>query len=214
MGFFLSKLLPVFVYPLGAAIVLALVALILSIANFRRVSRVLLGATVLGLWIASTPAFSDWLALRLEMQHPPRLSVDFAPVDAIVLLGGIISQPLPPRVSADLGEPADRLLLALRLYRIGKAPHIVITGGNLPWQTAVKPESELLADLLVELGVPRSALTLDRESRNTYENAQNTARIFAEEGWKSGILVTSGMHMPRALATFRKAGLNLAPGCS
>jgi uncharacterized SAM-binding protein YcdF (DUF218 family) len=47
-----------------------------------------------------------------------------------------------------------------------------------PWQAAVAPEAELIADLLIELGVPRSALILKTESRNTRENAINTAAIF------------------------------------
>jgi uncharacterized SAM-binding protein YcdF (DUF218 family) len=64
---------------------------------------------------------------------------------------------------------------------------------------------------LVELGVPRSALILDTKSRNTRENAVNTAAIFKVRGWRSGILVTSAAHMPRALAAFQRVGLSVVP---
>lgn len=46
--------------------------------------------------------------------------------------------------------------------------------------------------------------------RNTRENAINTAVIWRERGC-SGLLVTSATHIPRALASFRKAGLDVAP---
>ena len=64
---------------------------------------------------------------------------------------------------------------------------------------------------MVELGVPRSALIFDTESRNTRENAVNTAAIFKAHGWRSGILVTSAAHMPRALAAFQRVGLSVVP---
>ena len=59
--------------------------------------------------------------------------------------------------------------------------------------------------------MPREELVLESESRNTHENAVFTARLFKEHGWRSALLVTSGMHMPRALASFRKAGLDPVP---
>jgi uncharacterized SAM-binding protein YcdF (DUF218 family) len=53
-----------------------------------------------------------------------------------------------------------------------------------------------VADFLVELGAPRSALVLETSSRTTRENAVNTASAFKEHGWRDGILVTSSAHMP------------------
>jgi uncharacterized SAM-binding protein YcdF (DUF218 family) len=208
---FLSKLLPFFVYPLGAAIALGAVALFLSATRFRKLARALLGATLLALWLASTPLFANWLGRRLEVQHPTRPLDELPKSDVIILLGGILAQPLPPRTRPDIGEAGDRLFEALRLFRSGKAERIVVSGGNLPWQAAVTPEAELIADILVELGTPRSALVLETASRNTRENAVNTAAILQENGWRSGLLVTSAAHMPRALATFAQAGIDVAP---
>ncbi len=208
---FLSKLLPVFVYPLGAAIALGGIALFLSWTRFWKLGRLLLAVTLLGLWVSSTPFFANLLGWRLEMRYPPRPIEELPQSDVIILLGGILTQPLPPRTSPDLGEAGDRLLEALRLYRAGKAGRILVSGGNLPWQAAVAPEAELIANLLVELGAPRSALILETASRNTYENAVNTAAILEENGWRSALLVTSAAHMPRALATFAKAGVDVTP---
>jgi uncharacterized SAM-binding protein YcdF (DUF218 family) len=78
----------------------------------------------------------------------------------------------------------------------------------------MKPEAQLIADFLVELGVPPSALILETESRNTRENAVNTAALFRRHGWQSGILVTSGVHMTRAAAAFQTAGVKITPAAT
>ena len=113
-----------------------------------------------------------------------------------LVLDGVGGEPLPPR-----------LMHALRIYRAGKAPLIVISAADAP-------EAQLNADRLVELGAPRSALILETESQNTRENAVNAAAIFKEHGWRTGLLVTSAAHMPRALAAFQKVGLSLTPAAT
>jgi uncharacterized SAM-binding protein YcdF (DUF218 family) len=174
-------------------------AFALSLTSWRRIGQVLLGVALVDLWIAATPIFADWLNLRLESQFRPA-SVEMLPQrDVVVLLGGGSDR---------------RIMRALQIYRAGKAPLIVISGGNLPWQAAAVPESQRIADFLVELGAPRSALILETESRNTRENAVNTAAIFKEHGWRNGLLVTSGDHMPRALAAFQKVGLDVVPAAT
>ncbi len=70
-------------------------------------------------------------------------------------------------------------------------------------------EADWGATLWRRLGAPGDRIVLERESRNTRENATESARIVRERGWKSLVLVTSAMHMPRAAATFRKAGLEV-----
>ena len=190
------------------------IALALSFTPWRRIGQALLGFALVALWIAATPVFADWLTWRLELRFPP-VSVESLPQsDVVIVLGGILGQPLPPRLTPDLGDPADRILHAARIYRAGKAPIIVISAGNLPWERTVAPEAQLIADLLVEFGVPRSALILDSESRNTRENAVNTAAIFKQHSWRTGLLVTSGAHMPRALAAFQRVGLSVVPAAT
>ncbi len=211
MSLFLSKLIPLFVYPLGAALVLGSAALVLSFTRFRVWGSALLAAALIVLWVASTPVLARWLIAELEARHPPIHESEAPEADAIILLGGAVRQPLPPRVGPDLSAAADRLIAAMRLYRVGKAPVIVIAAGNISWEATKASEAELTAGLLVDLGVPRDALVLETGSRNTRENALNTAEIFEARGWRTGLLVTSASHMPRALATFRKVGLQVTP---
>jgi uncharacterized SAM-binding protein YcdF (DUF218 family) len=211
MDIFVTKLLPVLIYPLGLAILLGLAALLLVGRRARRIGRLALFLALVILWVASTPAFSQWLLWQLEGQVPAVALEDAPNASVAIVLGGAIGQPIAPRVAPDLLDSVDRVVDTARLYRAGKVSAVLVTAGNLPWQTSAKSEAELIADLLVELGVPRAAITVETASRNTYENAANARAIFAEYGWTGGLLVTSAFHMPRALAVFRRAELPVSP---
>ena len=172
------------------------VALALSFTSWRRIGQGLLGCALAALWIPATPAFANWLNWRVASQVPPVSLESLPQSDAVILLGG---------------TPVRRIMRALWLYREGKAPFIVITGGNPLEKRAVVPEAQRVADFMVEIGAPLAALILETKSRNTRENAVNTAAIFKEHGWRHGLLVTDGVHMPRAMATFKKIGLDVTP---
>jgi uncharacterized SAM-binding protein YcdF (DUF218 family) len=187
----LTKDLPLFIYPLVAAIIVSAIAVALSLTSWWLIGLLQLGLALVVFWIAATPVFADWLNWRLESEFPP-VNVETLPQsDVVILLGGF---------GLDLDNPANRIMHALWIYRAGKAPFILISGGN--------------SDPLVELGVPRCALILETESRDTRENAVNTAAIFKAHGWQNGLLVTSAIHMPRALAAFQRVGLNVAPAAT
>ena len=208
---FLSKFLPIFVSPLGLTLTFLALAFILSFSRFRRLARAALAPAFVILFTASMPVAGNALLSRIETRYAALPVADHAPADVAVLLGGALGQPLPPRVAPDMGEPGDRILHAWRLWREGKVAKIIVSGGNLPWQPAAAPESALIGAMLEELGVPPEAILLDETSRNTFENALQSRAIWSAEGFRTGYLVTSAAHMPRALAVFRRAGLPVEP---
>ena len=108
---------------------------------------------------------------------------------------------------------SDRVMQAALLWRAGKARTVIVSGGDLPWaRSSVSPtEASLVAEILEAYGVPSDSIIVETNSRNTHENAINTAAIWQERHFHSGLLVTSATHMPRALASFRKAGLDVTP---
>ena len=70
MDLYLSKLIPLFIYPLGFALVLASLATgILGVS--AGLARLFLLVAILVLWGASTPILSEYLRLTLERQYPP-----------------------------------------------------------------------------------------------------------------------------------------------
>jgi len=207
---FLTKVLSLLIRPLPLG--LLLVVLGSALWRWRRwLGLATLAAGVLVLWIPSTPVFSDWLQGTLESRYPPT-PVDQVPAaDAIVVLGGSVGMPLPPRVYPDLNDAADRVWHAARLYRAGKAPLVIASGGTLPWKDQRYREASVMRTLLAEWGVPSDSILSEANSANTYQNATNTAALMKKHGFDRVLLVTSALHMRRALATFRSAGVTAIP---
>jgi len=205
----LTKLASVFVFPLGLALaVILLGSLIAHAAAFRALVVV---AAVL-LWAAATPFVANHAEEAWTGEFRETGATDLPPADAIVVLGGFIAWvPSDVRTEPDLGDAVDRVFRAARLYRAGKAPLVVATGGNLPWVGGDVAEALLIRDVLVELGVPEDAVLVETESRNTRENAVNTAPVLDENGIDRVLLVTSARHMRRSLAVFAHAGIDAVP---
>jgi len=207
MFLFLSKLLPPFIYPLGFSCLLLLVALIVL---WKR-PRIAAGAIILALVLllgSSNAWVSDGLTKSLERQHVPS-SLPIS--DAIVVLGGGIKPPTPPRPGPDVAEAGDRILYGAQLYTEGKAPWLILSGGRINWRQGGDSESGDMAMIAERLSVPKSAILEDPTSLNTYENAVNVKQILETRKLKRVLLVTSAMHMPRSLLIFQKQGIDAIP---
>jgi len=208
MFIFLSKLLPLFVYPLGSACLLLLFAL--AAKNNPRARAGLITAALVILWLSSTTGFSHLLARSLEWRYPTPDEIPAA--DVIVVLGGGTEPATAPRPSVEVNGAGDRVLYAASLYKEGKAAHILLSGGNISWlnEGATTP-AEDMASILTAIGIPEEALWLETSSQNTYENALYSKEILAENEIERILLVTSAMHMPRSVAVFEKLGIEVIP---
>lgn len=205
-----DKLLALVAYPLGLALMALILAWLLVLRKWRKAGLIIGLAAIAWLWIASTPVFSRWALATLESEYPSESITSYKPADVIILLGGSLSSGKP---YPDLNEAADRILHAYRIYKAGLAPKVLISGGNV-FPNGSAPEGQDVADLLVSLGIDRSVLLIDSSSRNTFENARESAKIMQQQGFTTGILITSAFHMPRALAVFRKAGIEVRPAAT
>jgi hypothetical protein len=105
-----------------------------------------------------------------------------------------------------MGDASDRIRSAALLARAFPQAPVLIAGGVTFPTRGSKSESQLMADLLTELGVDRERQILEGASRTTAENARNAAAASpnSEAPW---LLVTSAFHTPRAVGAFRAEGL-------
>jgi uncharacterized SAM-binding protein YcdF (DUF218 family) len=204
MFLFVSKLLPLFFYPLGLSCLLLLIAFLL-LWKRPRLAAIPIAMALLVLLLGSNAGISDGLARSLEFQNLP---TNLPNADAIVVLGGCTEPALYPRPWVEIKEEGDRVLYAAKLYRDGKAPRLILSGGRIDWRRSGSSESEDMAILLEPMGVPRSAMLQDPSSLNTRENAVNVKQIMEAQGIRRVLLVTSAMHMPRSLMIFKKLGMD------
>jgi len=209
MTFFLSKLLPALVSPVGLACLLIAGSLIAQLRGRSR-SAIAFDAVALAiLLVMGSPATARRLAYSLEMQDVAVVPLPSA--DAIVVLGGVTAPAFPPQPTVHLTGGADRLTYAAELYRTHHGALMVLSGGRMPWSESLPPESAQMSTIVQMLGVPASAIVEEAASRNTHENAVFTRRLLLAHNIRKILLVTSAMAMPRALAVFRLQGIDAIP---
>lgn len=157
----------------------------------------------------SIPATSLWLGGRLEWQYPYMAASQLPRAQAIVVLGGHTAnnrqnwfQPYNPVTAA------SRVDRAAELYREQRASTLVLSGAALDGTLS---EAQMMARLLQQKQIPEQALLLETESLTTHENGLYTARLLKQKGLNQILLVTSALHMPRAMAVFRHEGIEPIP---
>ncbi|MBV9182939.1 MAG: YdcF family protein [Acidobacteria bacterium] len=122
----------------------------------------------------------------------------------------MVEPAFPPQRNVHLAR-GDRLLYAAILYRSHKAPLVVVTGGITPRRESEPNEGESTAQALGVMGVPPSAILEEPSSNNTYQEARVVKQLMRSHKMDKILLVTSAMHMPRALRTFRRQGIDSIP---
>jgi len=137
-------------------------------------------AALIVLWAGSNAWVATRLVQSLEWQNLP---LDPLPnAEAIVVLGGSTRPADFPRPWVDVTEAGDRVLHGAQLYKAGKAPKLILSGGRIEWRGGGPPESDDMAQIAEAMGVPRADILEDPTSLNTYQNAVNVKAILQREG--------------------------------
>lgn len=207
----LSKWLPQLLYPFSLSLLFLLLAFVLVLFGKRWKGATFVFLSLVILCVSASPV-SRWLYSNHEQKYPPIPIAESSSAGAIVVLGGDVGIPSPPLAQSQLR--GNRLLHAFRLYRAGKAPMIMISGGNVFPQAGFDAEAVYSRAILEDWGVPSEAILIEIKSRNTYENALETRKVLGGLGVDRILLVTSALHMPRATRTFEKSGFEVIPSTS
>jgi uncharacterized SAM-binding protein YcdF (DUF218 family) len=208
MEIFFSKFIPLLIYPVGLTAILLILGL--SLRKKRRLAFIVILVALMVLWIGGNKWVAMGLARSLEYQYLP--SNESVKVDVIVLLGGGTEPAEYPRQGVELNSAGDRVLTAWKLYNDGIADNLLLSGGDISFldSSAGSPADDM-RELLLELGVPDEAMWLDATSQNTFENAVHCKQILADKGIHRILLVTSALHMPRAVKLFEAQELEVIP---
>lgn len=173
-------------------------------------SRLFAGGALAGLIACAVLPLGSGLIGPLEDRFPsPSLP---ARVDGIIVLGGAIEPELSAnRKVMSLNGNAERLVAFAELARRYPAAKLVYTGGSGEVIPPGLREADWVEPFLDTAGIPRGRLVLERESRNTDENARFTKAIVQPQAGQVWLLVTSARHMPRSVGVFRRQGWTVVP---
>lgn len=202
MAFIFSKILPLVLLPLGLSLILLLVGLV------GRWRWPVFTAALL-LWVFSLGLVSQSLWRWLEAPWQRRSALEAPQADAIVVLSGG-RHPAPGSARLSEWHDPDRFLAGLDLFRAGKAPRLLFTGGASPFRPGQRPEGQHFLQEAESLGLPAAAMASTPPVRNTAEEAVAIRRMLPARASRV-LLVTSAFHMRRSKRLFERQGLQVLP---
>ena len=202
MAYWLSKLLPIALLPLGLSLILLVVGLILR-WRWPVVTAALL------LWVFSLGLVSQSLWRLLESPWQRRSALKAPQADAIVVLSGG-RHPARTAPGERVAHDPDRFLAGLDLFRAGKAPRLLFTGGASPFSPGQHPEGKNYLREAALCGVPESAMASTPPVLNTAEEARAIRQLLPDSQSRV-LLVTSAFHMRRSQRLFERQRLQVVP---
>jgi len=163
----------------------------------------------------STPIVSNALIEKWETGSTPIEAASAAarPRTVVVIGAGIVSYSANGRSIHAMGRrTAHSVIEAARVYQLTTAPWVIASGGIADPLTQTAPESEVMRDELVRLGVPPDRILLESESRNTEEQVVNVARMVRERQLPNPVIfVTTPAHSRRVMLLARRHEVDALP---
>lgn len=206
MFFFLSKTLNFFTMPL----VIICILLLLSLFLRSQLWRTWLARTgiILLLFCANDFIANEFL-LAWEIPATPLADIKKQYTWGIILCG-VVKSDTEPNDRVYFQRGADRVTHTVQLYKAGIIKKILVSGGVGRLFNVGEPEADVIARVLVMMGVPPGDILTENQSRNTHESAVELKKMLADSvKQEECLLITSAFHMRRSRACFAKVGLTL-----
>jgi uncharacterized SAM-binding protein YcdF (DUF218 family) len=123
----------------------------------------------------------------------------------VVLAGGFVPYPpLHPLTTALTRHTLARVIEGIKIHNEIENSILVFSGKG--WSS--QSEASGMKELALKLGVKSEKIILEEESTNTLGHTQYLKKLLNGEPF---VLVTSAVHMPRAMGLFLKAGYKPIP---
>ena len=157
------------------------------------------------LFVCSYAPITAKIIAPLEREYPS-YQVTAEPADYVAVLGhSHVSSDNQPITSQISPTGVVRISEGIRIYRLNPGSKLVFTGYSFNDPVSYAEKSRQLA---LALGVPASDIQVLDGPRDTADEVRVLAENFASSNL---VLVTSALHMPRAMLLCSKAGLNPTP---
>ena len=209
--FFLSKVLGLITQPLVWVAVLLALGLFASRRNPRWGHGLLTTALAVLLIMGWLPVPDVGLRALEGRYAEIAPDADLSGYAGVVLLGGAMGAGYVAQAHSQpvMNDAAERMsATAAILLHYPQLP-VVFTGGEGALLGAGPNEADRAKVFFDSLGIAAQQVRYESASRNTFENAVLTAQMPGVHKTEKWLLLTSAWHMPRAMATFQKAGWNV-----
>ncbi len=210
MSFIAGKIAWILLKPSNLLALMFVFGAVVALVGRRRAGRILMAGALLAFLACAVLPVGAWLLSPLENRFPaPALPER---IDGIVVLGGAIE----PGLSADrktlsLNGNSERLVAFAALARRYPEAKLVFTGGSgNPFRPELR-EGDWIGPFLDAAGIARERVIVERDSRNTDDNARFTKTLMKVQPGQVWVMITSARHMPRAVGIFRKAAWPVIP---
>lgn len=204
--FLFKKIITPLFYPLTLCLILMAAGLfLLWFTHRQRGGRLLVTIGFVLLAVISAGPVSDRILAPLERSFPPFRAFQDRVQWIVVLGGGHTSDPTLPVTCQISPESLQRLTEAIRIYRSLPGTKLILSGGAVFDPAS---EAEVFHQTARAIGIPSQDLVLSDRARDTEEEARFIREMVEGDPL---VLVTSASHMPRAVALFRRQGMNPIP---
>ncbi|AND68318.1 hypothetical protein ATSB10_08640 [Dyella thiooxydans] len=197
---------------LGVLGILLVLGLVLAWRGARRTGVAVLLLALGTLWGVGYRPVPQRMLDGLQDGLSTQVSGTWAPRNAIILLGAGTTRVPDGTVEPSFyafGRIARAAVVYQQCHASGNDCKLLVSGGDAVHSG--RAEALVYSDLLAAMGVPRSDLMLESHSRSTWQNAQFSRPLLAAYHPQKLVLVTSGMHMRRALLYFGHFGMHPEP---
>lgn len=205
--FVLSKIFWLVLNPGNIFAFFLIAGTVLLFSRFRRAGKWLVSGAAVFLIVVGVLPVGAFLIERLENRFPanPEIPGDIA---GIIVLGGTINA----YITATRGQPSlttggERFTETIYLARKFPDARVIFSGGSGALIENALKEADAARVFFDRMGMPAGRIEYERNSRNTFENARFSLKLAGNTAMsKPWVLVTSAIHMPRAIGVFRKTG--------
>jgi uncharacterized SAM-binding protein YcdF (DUF218 family) len=188
MIYYISKVFWLIAAPTNALVLLSAIAGFWAVLRRPNCTAWLAATVASGLVIGTFTPLGLALTVPLEHRFFPFSLPDSQVPDGVILLGG--------------GGGIDEIVAVSTLSKGYPNARLIFSGVTT---------DQYQLDIFTRLGGDRTRIYMESRPRTTAEDALYTAAVLKPKSTETWLLVTSALHMPRAVGCFRAAGFQVKP---
>lgn len=209
--FWISKIGWLLIAPDNFLILCLLLGAVCLVLNRAFFAKLFLLPSIFVIALVAICPVGEWLLHPLESQFEtnPRLPDK---IDGVIVLGGAEKAVMAKKwQQVELNMAAERQTAFIRLARRYPNAKLIYTGGSGSLVSQKFKGADVAERLYAELGLSRDRVTIERNSRNTYENAVYSKKLIQPQNNENWVLITTAWHMPRSVGIFCRVGWSVIP---